>query len=57
MKKYRETFVSPFGVPSKESAERILNDIREAHSGWTEISGYVEERHDGWYAIRVHEKP
>lgn len=54
---YKETFVSPFGAPSKESAERILNDIREAHPGWIEISSQIVEREDGWYVIRVHQKP
>lgn len=53
----KETFVSPIGAPTKESAERILNDIRAAHPGWIETSGYVEERNGEWFAIRVHEKP
>lgn len=56
MAEYKETFVS-IPVPSKESAERILDDIRKAHPNWIEISGFVVEREDGWHAIRVHKKP
>ena len=55
---YKETFISPFPLPSKESAERVLDDIRKTHVGWKEISAKVEQREDGqWYVIRVHEKP
>lgn len=59
-KRFKETFVSPFGKETESDARRVLDKIREAHDaahGWAEIDAYVEQRADGkWYAVRIHEK-
>lgn len=56
----RETFLSSGNSLTKGDAQRVLQQIRDAHpasSGWVEIDGYVEQLPNGkWRAVRVHEK-
>ena len=57
---YKEIFYSPFEVNTKEEAESILSQIREAHpasSGWKELNAFVEQLPNGKFrAVREHEK-
>jgi len=60
MRKFNETFKSPFEKDTYEDAMVVLNEIRKVHSianGWTEIDAYIEARPNGKYrAVRIHEK-
>ena len=60
MRKFKETFKSPFEKDTHEEAMVVLNEIRKVHSienGWTEIDGYIESLSNGKFrAVRIHEK-
>ncbi len=56
--RYEETFRSASVRPTKESAMRLLDEIRSIHSanyGWVEIDAWIEQVPGGGYrAVRHH---
>lgn len=61
---FQETFVSPVPLPSKEEAQRVLEEIRKCHTpqdGWEELNAYIKYDCDangkyGYFAVRTHRK-
>lgn len=55
--KFEEIFRSPFARPTRESAEQVLESIRDAHNsahGWVELDARIEETPNGFIAVRHH---
>lgn len=56
---FEETFRSPFVRPTKEAAQKILDNIRTMHAseqGWLEIEAGIEPKDGGFVAVRHHAK-
>lgn len=55
--KFEEEFRSPFVRPTKESAQEVLDAIRESHPaiyGWVELDSRIEKVPGGYVAVRHH---
>lgn len=54
---FEEEFRSPFVRPTEESAQQVLDAIRNAHRaiyGWVELDARIERCADGYVAVRHH---
>jgi len=55
--KFEETFRSPFARPTEESAQQVLESIRDVHDfahGWVELEARIEKTPNGFVAVRHH---